>query len=173
MPFCTKCGTQVGDDMKFCPTCGTTLSFTQQTQSNNQHQSSTNTAAGFTQTFSNMSDHTAAFSPEDIAQNKVMAILSYIGILVLVPIFAAPKSAFARFHANQGLVLLIAEVIWGVVYGVVSAILYTVFWMLGALFSIIGIVSLVFVVFMILGIVNAASGKAKELPIIGQIKILK
>ena len=43
--------------------------------------------------------------------NKVMAILSYFGILVLIPIFAAKDDAFARYHANQGLVLLIASAI--------------------------------------------------------------
>ena len=39
-------------------------------------------------------------TPEDVQNNKVFAILAYIGILVLVPIFAAKESKFARFHAN-------------------------------------------------------------------------
>lgn len=68
-------------------------------------------------------DTTAAFDPGDIEQNKVMALLSYLGILVLVPLLAAKELRFARFHANQGLVLLIALVGWSVVYRVIMAIL--------------------------------------------------
>ena len=54
-----------------------------------------------------MTDRTAEFEQEDIQKNKVMNILAYIGILVLVPIFAAKESKSARFNANQGLVILI------------------------------------------------------------------
>ena len=57
----------------------------------------------------NTEDYTAQFDPQDIASNKVMGVLAYIGILVLIPIFAAKNSPFARFHANQGLILFIAE----------------------------------------------------------------
>ncbi len=39
--------------------------------------------------------------------------------------------------------------------------------------AITGLFGLVFLVLVILGIVNAASGKAKELPVIGKYKILK
>ena len=59
----------------------------------------------------NMKDHTNEFDPTDIQNNKAMGILSYIGLLVLIPIFAAKDSKFARFHANQGLVLVIAQAI--------------------------------------------------------------
>ena len=58
----------------------------------------------------NTNDFTEEFEQEDIQNNKTMAILAYIGILVLIPIFAAKESKFARFHANQGLVLLIIMV---------------------------------------------------------------
>src|SRR3954470_1008619 len=47
----------------------------------------------------------------DIEQNKVYAILAYLGPLFLVPLLAAPNSKFARYHANQGLVLFLATVI--------------------------------------------------------------
>lgn len=54
------------------------------------------------QNLNNTSDMTSQFDPRDIQNNKVMAILAYFGILVLIPIFAAKESKFARFHANQG-----------------------------------------------------------------------
>ena len=53
----------------------------------------------------NTADTTIEFDNQDIQNNKIMAILSYFGILVLVPILAAKESKFARFHANQGLIL--------------------------------------------------------------------
>ena len=53
-------------------------------------------------------DLTDQFDKADVEQNKVMAILAYFGILVLIPILAAKDSKFARFHANQGLLLCIA-----------------------------------------------------------------
>lgn len=43
----------------------------------------------------NTPDTTASYSQQDIDQNKIMGILSYFGILVLIPIFAA-KSLLLR-----------------------------------------------------------------------------
>ena len=114
-------------------------------------------------------DTTAEYDQQDIQSNKVMAILAYIGILILVPLFAAKDSKFARFHVNQALTLLIAGValtILSVVFGFIPII--------GLIFDIIfGLAGICLLVLMILGIVNAATGKAKELPVTGKIKILK
>jgi len=100
--------------------------------------------------------------------------LAYLSWLVLIPIFAAPKSKFARFHANQGLVLAITEIAWWIVTGVVSTILYNISWTLGSLFgTLLGLVNLVFLVMLVIGIMNAVNGRAKELPVIGKFKILK
>ena len=104
-------------------------------------------------------DSTASFSPTDVAGNKVMAVLSYIWILFLIPLLAAKDSPYARFHANQGLVLFI--------WSIVTMILRRIWSPLGAIAGIIG-----FILF-IIGIVNAASGRAKELPIIGKFRLIK
>lgn len=47
----------------------------------------------------------------DVEENKAMAAVSYIWIFCLVPLLARRKSKFAQFHAKQGFVLFIAEVI--------------------------------------------------------------
>ena len=39
-------------------------------------------------------DYTAEQDPQDVQDNKAMAVLAYIGILVLIPLFAAKKSKF-------------------------------------------------------------------------------
>lgn len=104
-------------------------------------------------------DITAEMDPKDIEDNKVMAVLAYIGILFLVPLFAAKESKYARFHTNQGLVLFLAGLIGGVASGII--------WILAP------VVSIASLIFTILGIINAAQGKAKELPLIGKFKLLK
>lgn len=62
------------------------------------------------------------FNTEDVNGNKVFGILAYIGILFLVPLFAAKDSQYARFHTNQGLVLFIAEVILNIAAKIVIGI---------------------------------------------------
>ena len=119
--------------------------------------------------FNNTKDSTSEFDPNDIKQNKVMAILAYLSWLVLIPLFAAKESKFARYHCNQGIMLAIAEIIVWVIFGILSIIPY-VGWIFIVLNSLISLVCLVFAV---TGIINAANGKAKELPFIGKFNILK
>lgn len=125
------------------------------------------------QALNNTADTTADYTAEDIEQNKVMALLGYLGILFLVPLFAAPNSKFARYHANQGLVLSLAAVAFGIVYTILVTVLLTISWRLSFLTSILGLLWLAYPVLGIIGIINALNGKAKELPFIGKIKILK
>ena len=112
--------------------------------------------------------------PKDAQDNKIMGILAYLGILVLVPILAAKESPFARYHANQGLILCIALIALYIVLFIlitisafISGYLAYIF---GFLYSIVGIGWLVFA---IMGIINAANGELKELPLIGKYTILK
>ncbi len=123
----------------------------------------------------NTPDTTASYSQQDIDQNKIMGILSYFGILVLIPIFAAKESPFARFHANQGLVLLVAGILVGMatslvgmLFGLIHIDVLTVLWNIVS-----WLIRVTMFALMILGIVNAASGKAKELPLVGNFRILK
>lgn len=176
MAFCKNCGASLEEGKKFCPGCGTAVDSAPNNSSANQANSA-GPNVDFSDKISNIAnteDKTAECDAQDISNNKVMAILAYIGILVLIPIFAAPESKFARFHANQGLVLFIAEIIWGIVYGIISAILTFALSILGTVISgILGLVSLGFLALLIIGIVNAATGKAKALPIIGKIILIK
>lgn len=118
-------------------------------------------------------DTTAAFSPADIEQNKVMALLSYLSILVLIPLLAAKESPFARYHANQGLLLCIASLIYGAAYTVLSTLLLAISWRLYFVVSLLGLAGVVFLILAILGILNALNGRAKELPLIGRYRILR
>lgn len=124
--------------------------------------------------FSNTKDSTSEFAPDDIQKNKRMALLSYIGILFIIPLLAAKDSKFAKFHVNQGIVLFIADLVCGLAVGIVSAILRfipIVRLFLPAVLT--TLVSLAALAFMIIGILNAVNGRAKELPLIGSLKILQ
>ena len=113
-------------------------------------------------------------TPEDVQKNKVFAILAYLGILVLVPILAAKESKFARFHANQGLVLFIAEVAWVIIYYVLLTLFGMIAGGLALMWIFIGsLVCIGFAVFAIIGIIYAAQGNTKPLPLFGKLKISK
>ena len=105
----------------------------------------------------------------DIEQNKVYAILAYIGLLFLVPLLAAPNSKFARYHTNQGIVLFIAILI--TMAGSMVLAMIPIIGCVAALLPI--VIGGAAIVFMILGIVNAASGQYKPLPMIGHYQLLK
>ncbi len=182
MAFCPYCGTKLEEGKRFCPNCGTQIeapaappapSFDDgpvqaapapearvepQAEPRPQPAPETDFGSKVAQ-LNNTPDSTSDFDPEDAKNHKGMAILAYFGILVLIPILAAKDSPFARYHSNQGLILLIL--------GVIVGILNKVWWLLGTIGWII-----VFILF-IIGIVNAANGRAKELPVIGKFRLLK
>ena len=120
-----------------------------------------------------MPDSGQQFDPADIEKNKAMAGLAYI--IFFLPLIACPESRYARFHANQGLLLLLLSIVCGIVISILTT-LFAVMLSL-ALLSIIGILStivwLAVAVLGIMGLINGFTGKAKELPIIGKIKIIK
>ncbi len=97
------------------------------------------------------------YMPEDVQQNKGMALLAYLGILVLIPLLAKKDSPYAQFHAKQGLVLFL---------GWIAATVINVIPIIGQIISVLA--SLFLVVLFIMGVINALSGKTKDLPLIGQ-----
>lgn len=95
------------------------------------------------------------------SQHKLWAIVGYIiPILFFIPLVSekTKNNPFARFHANQQLMLLI---VWAVGSLLISA------YFLGVL------VQLFAFVLMIIGIVNAVSGKMKKLPLVGGVSLIK
>lgn len=161
MAFCNKCGNQLPDGANNRPNCGAPAGNTQQNTQN---------AQDFVNNMMNTNDTTSQFDPQDINNNKGMSVLAYIGFLFLVPLLACPNSKFARYHTNQGLVLFLLEFALGVVTGILGIIPIAGLIIGGLLSAVGGIFTLVL---MIMGIINAAQGQAKELPLIGKITLLK
>ncbi len=89
-------------------------------------------------------------------KNTLMAVLSYLGPLVIVSFIVANKDPFVKFHIKQGLVLLVIEI--------ATSVLWSFMWQL---WMILQLINLATFIFSILGIINAVQGNEKELPLVG------
>ena len=89
----------------------------------------------------------------------------HAGLAVLLAVLLAPESHFAKYHANQGLVLFLSEV-------VVSAIIW-----IGRYIPLIGwtfqLLNIFIVILFFLGLSHAIREAEEPLPFIGGIEILK
>lgn len=94
---------------------------------------------------------------EGMSKNALMALLAYIGPLVIVSYLMAKEEPFVKFHIGQGLVLFVIEV--------AAWFVGMMFW---PLFAIVQLVNLVCLIFSAIGIVHVLQGKEKELPLIGK-----
>ena len=140
--FCPKCGTQVSENDRYCPTCGEVLSAKAKEP--------------------DLSDHTALFEQEDIERTKILSALCYLNfIFIIIALLLEPNSKFLRYHINQSIVLAIFGLICGLV-----AIVPFVGWAAAAIGSVAA------VVFTIMGIVRSIKGMAKDLPLIGKYVIV-
>ena len=173
MAFCGNCGTKVEDGKKFCPECGTVMEAKapqQQPQPQQQAPQQAQPQVQYQQPVQAQSapnakggtDYTAQFAPADIEANKIMAVLAYI--LFLIPLLAAKESPYAKYHTNQGLLVCLAAI----AVSIVGSIIPILGW-----FIILPIGSIIVAVLGIIGIINAWKGTAKDLPIIGKIRIIK
>lgn len=96
-----------------------------------------------------------ASNTTNTSNERLMAALSYVGILCLIPLVFARNSAFAQVHAKQGLVLAII--------GVAVQMLSSTLWRApfgGLLVSLVGLG--IFVV-SIMGILKAFKGEKFEI----------
>ena len=132
-----------------------------------------------------MTEEIKKASHEDVEKNKAMAIVGYIfPFLFFVPLVndESKKSEYARFHANEQLILLIYWVGGSILFGICLAILSFVIlaivpiavFVLPLLVSLVWFAFSVFgIVLIILGAVSASNGSMKALPLIGRIEIIK
>lgn len=91
-------------------------------------------------------------------KNTAMAIIAYI--IFFIPLLTKDKDdPFVKYHVKQGLTLFLASVIVWMVVQIIPII--------GPLF--IGpLLNVAIIVLLVLGIINAANGVEKPLPLIGQ-----
>ncbi len=113
-----------------------------------------------------MPEETSAPAPEPSpapaaksgGDDNLMGAISYIGIIAVVMLLVKKDSEYVRFHAKQGTVLFIGEVVlW---------VLQILAWFL---FFVWGLVWLVLLLASIIGFIKAFSGEKYKLPVIGDL----
>lgn|SRR5574344_2179054 len=131
-------------------------------------------------------DESKSFDKKEIESGKGMAILSYI--IPPIPYFAEKNNKYVRYHAVQGMNLLIISIAYSIIYGILTSIIkvngncgtwlgydlgnyckVTPWWVTLPL----SLIGLFISILCIIGIVNVCNGKAKELPIVNKFKVFK
>lgn len=124
--------------------------------------------------------------------DKIFKILSYLGILFLIGLFAGKDKKDVRFHVGQGMILFIVEVVLNIVVMLINGYIignifvsevkilgygtgtYAINWF-GILIQ--NIISFgmwgCFIFLMVIGIINVNKNLNKELPIIGKFAFYK
>ena len=113
-------------------------------------------------------DHSNEFATQEIADNKVVCVLSYLWILFWIPLVACSSSKYGKFHANQGLILLLTNIVLGIACGILGGIFSLIPYIGGVIAGLLSFVAWAGpFALMIYGMVNTAQGKSKELPLVG------
>jgi len=108
--------------------------------------------------------------------SKICAILLYVFWLVgIIWYFVDPevrKNHFATFHAKQSIVLVIASIVWSILYGVIIGILGLILFripFIGLIFAaILQLGFLIPIIFVVIGLIHVLKDEQKELPLIGK-----
>jgi len=95
---------------------------------------------------------------KEVLEGKAYAILSYLWILCLIPLILKKDNKFALFHAKQGLILFIGELVVGFI-----GIIPFIGWM------ILFIGTFIFGILSLAGIVQVLLGNFWRMPVVGEI----
>lgn len=95
---------------------------------------------------------------QEIIDGKAYAILAYLWVFCLIPLILKKDNAFVLFHAKQGVILFVAELVVGFI-GVIPILGWAILFAGTFLF---GLLSLA-------GIVNVLLGKHWKMPVVGEI----
>jgi uncharacterized membrane protein len=108
----------------------------------------------------------ASITEAEIQDGKTMAILAYI--FFIIPLLAARDKKYAMYHTEQAIMLWIAFIVIYIAIWILTFIVGQISSSIACVISILGIIPwLAYLVLWIMGLINAAGGKLKELPIIG------
>lgn len=130
--------------------------------------------------FENIQDDTSQFSSEEVQEGKVMGIISYL--VPFVPYLTEKNNKFVRYHAKQGMNLMMVyftymflqivtsfiKVRRTIYYGRVEYFV-TPWWIKVPL----KIILLCIVALAVWGIVDVCNGRARKFPVLSHINIIK
>ncbi len=197
MAFCKHCGNQLPDDAAFCSNCGTPVDNAQQTGQQDVQQNAQQADQQPVQQNAQQADQqTAQQAPQQLVQPEVMnsdgtvlnaekglAWLAYIpwAPVFLIPLFVRKTSEYCKYHVKQGATLWAVGIAYEIVKAIFLAIINAIFpghrvyylYYHSAVYNVFSFIfwagSIFLFVLAIIGIVYAATGKKKELPLISKI----
>jgi len=95
----------------------------------------------------------------------VMIVLSYLWILALVPLLVEKQDQEVQWHAKHGIVLMVAEIAFWIVYNIVTYMFAAIFTPLGCVIGLLGpFIALVFLAVHIVAIVKGLNGQRLIIP---------
>lgn len=98
------------------------------------------------------------------SDKTIFLVLSYLGILCLIPLLAKKDDPEIQWHAKNGLALFIAELIW---IAIRIALIFVRIPLLGCgMFAISCAVWIGFLVLSIMGIIKAVNGQRFRIPVL-------
>ena len=158
MAFCKNCGKPLNEGDAFCPNCGAAV---------DPVRAEARRVKQAVSEIGDTPDTTESYDPYDIEANKGLSTLCYLSILLLIPWLMRPDSPYIKFHLNRGLVLFFGTLVCAAFLRLVKIL----FPLLSDILT--GLLALAAAALIIIGLVNAASGKARELPLIGRVRLYK
>ena len=108
-----------------------------------------------------------AFTREDMEQNRTLAALGYL--VFFIPLICCKESKLGRYCANQGLLIMIVQVLLSILFNILGGIP-----LLGWLFLLVGrLAALAVLIVALMCMVQLMTNeRVIELPYIGYIRIL-
>ena len=152
--FCTSCGAEVADNVKFCPKCGASMFV----DTNNSNGANPNVGYNNYNEYNNGNNgynnynqyNQPSNSSMDAKTTSIVAYITWIGFIIAI---CAGDKQNAKFWLNQALV-------------------YHLFCLVGFVPVIGWAWSIFMLVCFILGLIYATNQEYKELPLIGKLHIL-
>ena len=116
-------------------------------------------------------DYTKSFTEKEKEEGKIYCIIGYFFFFFFVPLLVK-NNKYSKFHAVQSFNLFIFSILGGLIITLLNHMLILL--SLNIISIIFRVFFSMFILFLFLfGIINVITNKAKELPLIGHLKIIK
>jgi len=96
------------------------------------------------------------------ASQRIICAAAYFGVFFFLPLLLLPNTKEGKFHANQGLILFIFNIVCSILGSSLSSVL-------GGVFEIVAVLPPILMVY---GAANAYRGNMTELPFIGKFRLI-
>lgn len=125
-------------------------------------------------------DYTRKFKYPEAKRCRFECLCACTGVMFFIPLVSIPESRYGRYWANQGLLILLIELICfvigmilGGIFGLLSLIPFV-----GIVFKILKtaatvLLILITAVYIITSVVNVLKCRAKDIPFVGFVRIIK